>query len=352
MKYEKIKDKTIAKAIKVCDKLKEVSLPMLQYKLKLTFDEANMCLYELLIAGVIDEQGCDEKYNVIVKEERKDPEYWLQVKTDELIDSLSDEEKNFCSEILPLAPFEMNKLHSKMREYKNYNKILYHLHHHGIIEIQNNEVIISMPENYFVRFMHSLNDLSEKTEEEDDFIFNDFGEDAECPQHTDFFKIGHKKTEIEENGDKGKRNYVNNDNLQLSIFDDEKELLNANIVELLKGKIKIITDDLRSNRIEFFRGKDKINVLFMRENDKILLSDLGSTMKYMLEKYELDAKDVKDCINNVMKHYEVSAEITENGNELKKVIESKDDCLNKLLQFYDCMTVLKDMFLFFDKPND
>jgi hypothetical protein len=358
MAYEKINDKTIISAKSICNKVKKISLPMLQYKLKLTFNEASFCLSELMKAEIINEQDNEGKYDVIMEIGQKDQEKWMNNKINNLIEKLTNEERKFCIKILPLAPFKIDlEFRQKMlNEYSDYSKILMRLCRYEIIELQNNNVVISIPNNYIDLFMNRLNDLSKENKNNEDAITNDYDEEKECFLYTEKRKKaeideGKKNNEDDENNCSIKNN-ANKDELQLSIYDDEKGVFNADIINLLKGKINLINDDPFLKYIEFIRGKEKITILFIYDNDKVVISDLGATMKFMAKKYVLDSKDVKDCINSVMLHYEIYEENTERGNELKKVIESKEDCFNNLLQLYDCMIVLKDMSLFFNNPNE
>ena len=100
-----------------------------------------------------------------------------------------------------------------------------------------------------------------------------------------------------------------------------------------------------NNNITVFNNID-VKIYIKKEENKIFLTDRKNIVKNMNNIYELASKDVKSCINEVLKFYnfklskgEISTEVTE------------ENIVQKYYDFIMCYAQLINMFLFFDDPN-
>jgi hypothetical protein len=123
------------------------------------------------------------------------------------------------------------------------------------------------------------------------------------------------------------------------------------IIHTIKSQPEICKSD---NEIEitFKKKNENLKVWILFEKNKFYLSDLGLTMDFMNEIYEIDVKDVSSCINNITDYYDVSFERRNEKTFLMKEIKSDETSFKDLLCLYDCITQLKAMHLFFDEPID
>lgn len=121
--------------------------------------------------------------------------------------------------------------------------------------------------------------------------------------------------------------YINKINEQFSTIS-----IDNNFVEIKTG-------------LEFKKGI-ALRVFLKRIDGKIYLSDNKNTLRYMNTVYQLDASDVKNCINDVVNFYKVRIDKGELCMEV-----NIENVKTKFSEFLACMFTLANMYLFFDEPN-
>lgn len=89
-----------------------------------------------------------------------------------------------------------------------------------------------------------------------------------------------------------------------------------------------------------------IKAYLIEQNGRFYLSDQKETLKFMNKMYELTASDVKQCINDVLKHYKFQIS---NGVLLAEIKEEQQ-LQETYFYFIMCIAQLVNMFIFFDKP--
>lgn len=89
-----------------------------------------------------------------------------------------------------------------------------------------------------------------------------------------------------------------------------------------------------------------IRAFLKKDGNKILLCDNKHTLRYMNTLYELGAKDVKQCINDIVHQYNFKIE----KGELKTEVNAKN-IRKRYADFLICCGTLANMFIFFDQPN-
>src|SRR5574344_2079108 len=105
---------------------------------------------------------------------------------------------------------------------------------------------------------------------------------------------------------------------------EEKEM--QEIINKLTDKKKTIKID--ENFIEILTDTEiesgtNARIFIKKIDNKIILTDNKNTLRFMNTKYELRAPDVKQCINDVVKHYNF---IIDKG-EILTEIKPTDDIL-------------------------
>ena len=124
-----------------------------------------------------------------------------------------------------------------------------------------------------------------------------------------------------------------------------------NLFEKLKNDF-ITYKPISENKLQikspakFINGKT-FDIYLEREGTKIYFSDGKSTIKFLNEVYELKASDVRSCIGNILKLYNVkmiSGELILDVNNEKLIQE-------KYYNLVMCINQLANMFVFFDKPE-
>ncbi len=89
-----------------------------------------------------------------------------------------------------------------------------------------------------------------------------------------------------------------------------------------------------------------IRIYIKKINDKIVLTDEKNTLRFMNTRYELKAPDVKQCINDIVRHYGFIIDKGEILTELKPT----DNALKRYNDLLICSATLANMFIFFDVP--
>lgn len=95
-----------------------------------------------------------------------------------------------------------------------------------------------------------------------------------------------------------------------------------------------------------FMNQKPLEVYVVNKLDKWYFSDEKQTLKYMNDLYELNSKDVKSCIQNVVKLYGFSI----SAGCLLAEIDNENKVNQKLINFYMCVAQLANMYVFFDQP--
>ena len=102
--------------------------------------------------------------------------------------------------------------------------------------------------------------------------------------------------------------------------------------------------EIKTN-VEFKKGI--FNRIFIKKDgDKFFITDNKNTLRFMNTMYQLNAKDVKDCINDIVHHYQFSIVKGEIVGPI-----TKSNAKKRFNEFLICTTTLANMFIFFDNPN-
>ena len=110
-------------------------------------------------------------------------------------------------------------------------------------------------------------------------------------------------------------------------------------VKIDNSLIEIKTD------VEFKKGIYN-RIFIKKDGETYFISDNKNTLRFMNTLYELKAKDVKDCINDIVHHYQFKIEKGEIVGQITKANAKK-----RFNEFLICTTTLANMFIFFDQPN-
>ena len=96
----------------------------------------------------------------------------------------------------------------------------------------------------------------------------------------------------------------------------------------------------------FIDSKPQDNGL-VKLNNKGYFTDKKQTLRYMNDLYELNAKDVKSCITNVLKIYGFSIQ----AGALIAEIPTASAIMDKFFDYIMCVGQLTNMYAFFDEPK-
>lgn len=121
------------------------------------------------------------------------------------------------------------------------------------------------------------------------------------------------------------------------------------IIKLINNQRETIKVDntLTEIKTEVEFKKGIFNRIFIKKiNDEYYITDNKNTLRYMNTLYQLTAKDVKDCINEVVHHYKFKIDKGEILGPITKINAKK-----RFNEFLICTTTLANMFIFFDQPN-
>ena len=102
---------------------------------------------------------------------------------------------------------------------------------------------------------------------------------------------------------------------------------------------------IKSNA-KYISGKS-FEIYLEREGSKLYFTDSKATIKYLNELYELKSSDVRSCIANILKLYNVKMI----SGELIIDIHNEKLIQEKYFNFVMCINQLANMFVFFDKPE-
>lgn len=120
----------------------------------------------------------------------------------------------------------------------------------------------------------------------------------------------------------------------------EKITDKKNILKIDENFVEIFTD------VEIEKGINA-RAFIRKEDGKIYLTDNRNTLRYMSIKYELKAPDVKQCINDVVRHYKFII----NRGEIMTELQPSDDVVTRYNDLIICSCTLANMFIFFDDPG-
>ena len=90
----------------------------------------------------------------------------------------------------------------------------------------------------------------------------------------------------------------------------------------------------------------KLRIFVRIEEDKIVLTDNKTALKFMNELYELKSIDVKKCINDILKLYNFNLSKGEIYSEV-----SINNLKARAMELIICISQLVNMYVFFDNPN-
>ncbi len=123
-----------------------------------------------------------------------------------------------------------------------------------------------------------------------------------------------------------------------------KEIINSLNEE--KEILKIDENFIEIKTCAEIKNGISIRAFLKKDGNKVILCDNKHTLRYMNTIYELGANDVKQCINDVVHHYNFKIE----KGELKTEVNSKN-IKKRYADFLICCGTLANMFIFFDAPN-
>ena len=110
---------------------------------------------------------------------------------------------------------------------------------------------------------------------------------------------------------------------------------------------QIDSNNFQINAPIFYAKGKQAGIFLSKQGSSFFLCDKKQTLKYMNELYELGAKDVKSCINNVIKIYGFKI----SNGELLTEIKSENEFAYKIFDMFMCIGQLVNMYAFFDEPN-
>lgn len=117
-----------------------------------------------------------------------------------------------------------------------------------------------------------------------------------------------------------------------------------------KGAIKLVPVSENEWKIvcnaSFIDGKP-LDIRLVNNGTKWQITDKKQTLRYMNDLYELNAKDVKSCISNVLKVYGFQIQ----AGALIVDIPSESAIMDKFFDYIMCVGQLTNMYAFFDEPN-
>ena len=90
-----------------------------------------------------------------------------------------------------------------------------------------------------------------------------------------------------------------------------------------------------------------LKLFIKRIDNNFYLTDNKNTLRFMNTIYQLTAPDVKQCINDIIHHYQLKIE---KGEILTPVTEN--NLAKRYNEFLICCCTLANMFIFFDDPNN
>ncbi|HIV01138.1 MAG TPA: hypothetical protein IAA62_01085 [Candidatus Caccopulliclostridium gallistercoris] len=114
----------------------------------------------------------------------------------------------------------------------------------------------------------------------------------------------------------------------------------TNLVKISDAEWKINCD------ASFIDGKP-LDIRLVNLNNKWYFTDKKQTLRYMNDLYELNAKDVKSCITNVLKIYGFSIQ----AGALIAEIPTASAIMDKFFDYIMCVGQLTNMYAFFDEPK-
>lgn len=121
------------------------------------------------------------------------------------------------------------------------------------------------------------------------------------------------------------------------------------IDQIVKGKnfIKINEELFEILTEAEYQPAIKVKIFVKKIGEKFYITDNQNTLRFMNAKYELKAPDVKQCINDVVKHYGFVI----NKGEILTELKPSDNYNKKYNDLLACSFTLANMFIFFESPN-
>lgn len=131
-------------------------------------------------------------------------------------------------------------------------------------------------------------------------------------------------------------------------FFSHEQFCASTMIELFQKNIKI--SDSRENMVTITIHRDEdedeeilIDVIF--NNNRIVLADLGKTMEYLDLFFDLKNQKLQKAILTLMRHYYVGSRKHFSNTILTKSVFSQKNCIQAILDFYDCIIQLKNLGL-------
>lgn len=115
--------------------------------------------------------------------------------------------------------------------------------------------------------------------------------------------------------------------------------------------MEIVDEGAECGHIKFLHFCDEVKFGFVMRDGIMLITDLGYTMSFMDEKYELRSPEVRKCIMDIFENYDISTQLVEDKLYLIKSVAQKEDSCKGVSDLYSCMIMLKDMHIFFEEPK-
>lgn len=369
-----VSEKTYENAVAICGKKKKaVTLPFLQYKLKVSYDTAGQCMEKLIGNGILKKKD-EDSFEVISLKERELEQNNKDRLLAAIVANLSREAKLFCTQYLPRMPIEGGHRVYRLISNDDIKEILVQLHEYEIIEFTPHSITLKLNDDELSLFLSQIKEKEQDTDAEKskfhfrfergrkeirDF-FDQYNDDNETEEDNDDEKDDDKEEyddikKLLEDVDCDSEDITLNvrpreeESVQLNLFSEE--LLKADIAALLKSQFIMTTND-NIVEIPVTRNNATIILNIKKTDSGVYLSDNAGTFNYMQNEYDLDANDVKNCINTITDHYGVIMQGKDDESiTLIKYVEMPDNLLNTLREFYDCIVQLMDMSLFFEESD-
>lgn len=367
-------EKTYQDAIAICGKKKAVTLPFLQYKLQVSYDTAGQCVEMLIKNGILKKKD-EDSFEVISLKERELEHNNKDRRLAAIVANLSREAKLFCAKYLPQMPIEGGYRVYRLISNDDIKEILVQLHEYEIIEFTPHSITVKLNDDELSLFLSQIKEKEQYTDAEKSKVhfrfergrkeirdfFDQYNDDDETEEDNDDEKDDDKEEDDDikkllEDVDCDSEDITLNvrsreeESVQLNLFSEE--LLKADIADLLKSQFIMTTSD---NQVEIpvTRNDTTITLSIIKTDGRVYISDNAGTFDYMKNEYELDANDVKNCINTITDHYGVIMQSSDDDERITliKYVEMPDNLLNTFREFYDCIVQLMDMSLFFEESD-